>query len=264
MPSCTGGAAVGTAGGGGVGGGKDVPSDMQHRLPRGRDSTFVVVADDLPNDLQRELDGVRAAHQTLATVVEGIDDEVARRPSLLPSWTVGHVLTHLARNADGMRSMLDAATRGEVASQYPGGAAQRSGDIEAGAARPAAELAADVVTSAAALEAAAAALTREQWATGHGASFGGTTPIAEVPFRRRREVVVHLADLGLADHDPWLDWPADFVRAELGRMTMQWASRRPMGLAKLPPEAMAVPDQQRLAWLFGRTSIPGLEAADAM
>ena len=51
--------------------------------------------------------------------------------------------------------MLEAAARGEVAAQYPGGMAQREADIEAGAGRPAAELVADVVATAAGWEAAA-------------------------------------------------------------------------------------------------------------
>ena len=45
-------------------------------------------------------------------------------------------------------------------------------------------------------------------------------------------------------------------------MTMQWAGRRPMGLTTLPAEALAVPEPQRLAWLFGRASIDGLGPAD--
>ena len=79
---------------------------------------------------------MRAAHGALAASIDGLDDETARRPSLLPGWTVGHVLAHLARNADGMRGMLDGGGRGEVAAQYPGGAAQREADIAAGAGRP--------------------------------------------------------------------------------------------------------------------------------
>jgi maleylpyruvate isomerase len=33
--------------------------------------------------------------------VEGLSDTAAREPSLLPGWTCGHVLSHLARNAEG-------------------------------------------------------------------------------------------------------------------------------------------------------------------
>ena len=192
------------------------------------------MAGDLPRDLQRELDGVVAAHAALGRVLDGLTDEQARSASLLPDWSVGHVLTHLARNADGMTAMLRAAARDEVAAQYPGGAEQRAADIDAGADRPADELVDDVIDSAAAFERAASSLDPRQWATGQGISFNATIPIADVVFRRRREVLVHTSDLGLATGDVWAAWPADFVRAELDRMTMLWRSRRPMGLVELP------------------------------
>ncbi|MET0910545.1 MAG: maleylpyruvate isomerase N-terminal domain-containing protein, partial [Ilumatobacteraceae bacterium] len=45
----------------------------------------------------------------------------AELPSLLPGWTRGHVLTHIARNADSFVRLLEAAGRGEVVTQYAGG-----------------------------------------------------------------------------------------------------------------------------------------------
>ena len=60
------------------------------------------MAGDLPRDLQRELDGVVAAHAALGQALDVLTDEQVRSPFLLPGWSVGHVLTHLARNADGM------------------------------------------------------------------------------------------------------------------------------------------------------------------
>src|SRR5262245_50530179 len=65
-------------------------------------------------------------------------------PSRLPGWTIGHVLTHLARNADSIGRVLVAAERGEVIDRYAGGQARRDAEIEAGAPRPASELVADV------------------------------------------------------------------------------------------------------------------------
>ena len=58
------------------------------------------------------LDGLRARRPS---------DAWAREPSLLPGWTRGHVLTHLARNADSQRHVLEAAVRGAPAERYPGG-----------------------------------------------------------------------------------------------------------------------------------------------
>ena len=63
-------------------------------------------------------------------------DDSCRAPSPLPGWTRGHVLAHWARNADGQTRRVQAAMRGEVTAQYPGGDAQRQADIETGAAAP--------------------------------------------------------------------------------------------------------------------------------
>ena len=70
---------------------------------------------------------------------------------------------------------------------------------------------------------------------------------------------MHHADLGLGYS--WSDWDHEYVRLELVRLTMLWASRKPMGLTDLPAEAMAVPAHRRVAWLLGRAEIDGLAAA---
>lgn len=89
------------------------------------------------------------AHETdlLLETIHGLTDEAVRAPSLCPGWTRAHVLTHLARNADGLRNVLRAAANGGDGAFYESQAA-RNGDIEAGAGRTAAELEADVETSA--------------------------------------------------------------------------------------------------------------------
>src|SRR6476659_761455 len=68
--------------------------------------------------------------------------------SLCQGWTRGHVLTHLARNADGIAATLKGALNGEIVPRYPGGWDARNADIDAGADRPAATLIADVRESA--------------------------------------------------------------------------------------------------------------------
>lgn len=210
---------------------------------------------------EAELRGMRGAQQRLEQALAVLDDGQAQRPSLLPDWTVAHVLTHIARNADGLRGMVEGARRAEVAAMYPGGLDQRRADIEAGGHRGAAALVDDVLTSAAALSAAFDGLSAEMW-DAEGRTVFGPVTMGEVPFRRWREVEVHHADLGLAY--TWSDWPNDYVRRELHRLTMLWDSRRPMGLTGLPAEALAVDDHQRVAWLLGRTVIDGLGPAGLM
>lgn len=211
------------------------------------------------NAIERDVRGATAAHAALLAALQSLADEKARSASLLPDWTVGHVLTHIARNADGFLLMVEAANRGEVGFQYPGGLEQRNGDIETGAARSAVDLVADVATACARLEAAWAATGPMGW-EGTGQTLVGPVPINVLPFRRWRETIVHHADCGLTS-EGWREWSTEYVRLELEQMTMLWASRKPMGMTTLPTEALAVDDHHRLAWLMGRAAIEGLAPA---
>jgi maleylpyruvate isomerase len=210
------------------------------------------------SDLRRDLAGAVQSHRRLLAALETLTDDQVAAPSRLEGWTVGHVLTHLARNADSHVRMVAAAERGEITDQYEGGAISRTADIDRGARRTAVELVDDLTISIERLEACWDVTTDVAWA-GSGRSVGGPLTIASLPFRRWREAEVHHVDLGLG-YDLHR-WPNDYVRIELGLLTMQWSSRRPMGLTQLPPEAMVVSDRTRLAWLLGRLDIEGLPAA---
>ncbi len=61
-----------------------------------------------------------------------LSDEQMREDSLLPGWSRGHVLTHIARSGDGLRNLLIWAKTGEETPQYATPDA-RVTDIEAGA-----------------------------------------------------------------------------------------------------------------------------------
>jgi maleylpyruvate isomerase len=144
------------------------------------------------------LDACRDASARLLATLAGLDDATARRPSRLPDWTVGHVVTHLARNADSHVRMLEGAVAGMVADQYERGLAGRAADIAAGAGRPAPELIADLGQAIDDLDAMWGRVPPEVWATGHGRMGNGELcPCAEMPFRRWREVEIHRVDLGL-------------------------------------------------------------------
>src|SRR5438270_7920944 len=125
--------------------------------------------------------GCQASHRRLAGTLGSLTDDAARAPSRLPGWTVGHVLTHLARNADSHVRILEAAGRGEAVEQYAGGYEQRAAGIEAGAGRPAVDLVDDVRRAAAALEQAWVAATPQAW-DGHGLSGGEVWPCRRLPF----------------------------------------------------------------------------------
>src|SRR5467141_2554154 len=91
-------------------------------------------------DVARSVNGCRDAQARLVASLSSLTDEEARRPSLLPGWTVGHLLTHISRNGDSLVRRLEGSLHGEVVEQYAGGAAGREAEIEAGAGRPAAAL----------------------------------------------------------------------------------------------------------------------------
>lgn len=204
--------------------------------------------------------GCADSHRHLLAGLAGLTDDLVASPSLLPGWTVGHVLTHIARNADGLARMMAGGERGEMAAMYPGGGEARTRDIEAGAVRPAAALVEDVSSSAEHLEQAFAQASDAVWLTGTGAMIQREVTLRELPEIRRREVEIHRVDLGLGY--TFNDWPADYGRAELTRMTALWASRRPMGLTALPAAALALSPADRLAWLTGRMDVPSLPPAD--
>src|SRR5215475_14847731 len=105
-------------------------------------------------DLSQRVDVASA--RVLATAA-GITEEMAREPSSLPGWSRGHVLTHIARNADSLRNLLIWARTGVVTPQYRSAEA-RDLDIEAGHSRPADELVTDIAESAAGLADEAALL----------------------------------------------------------------------------------------------------------
>jgi len=190
----------------------------------------------------RDIDGCRESQRRLLEAVAGLTDDDVRRPSLLPGWTVGHLLTHIARNADSVVRRLDGAARGVIVDQYPGGAAGRTAEIESGAGRSAAELVADVAATGAAVEAACKSMPPDAWANLTRGVGGEEVPAHAVVFSRWREVEVHHADLGLG-HSP-ADWPAELVHAWLPRVVPSLPDRT-------DPNAL-------LAWSIGRGPAPEL------
>jgi maleylpyruvate isomerase len=209
-----------------------------------------------PRDLDAHVVGCSTAHQRLLADIGDRDEEWCRQDSTLPGWSRGHVLSHVARNAEGLARLLEFASRGEVGEQYPGGVASRNKGIEDGARRSARELVADVRSTIYLLEGAWAMASAETWEGSGILSSGAVIPVREVVFRRWREVEVHHADL-LASIS-FADWTPDYVRLDLEYQVMQWRARKPMGLTVLPDRALRLPPHDRLAWLLGRLEVDGL------
>src|ERR1700679_1619038 len=106
------------------------------------------------DDANDVLTALQSATGRLLDGVASLSDAAPTQPSLLPGWSRGHVLTHLARNAEGSARLLTWARTGVPSYEYESADA-RAAEIEAGAGRPAEVLIEDVRQTAAALEEAA-------------------------------------------------------------------------------------------------------------
>jgi maleylpyruvate isomerase len=179
------------------------------------------------NDADRPDADLLAVDAAFAMLLQGVDaltDEAAREPSSLPGWSRGHVLTHVARSAEGDALTVEGAIRGEVLEKYPGGPEQRTRDIEAGAGGSADALRADLVaTQRRLVDAWARVGDGDTWERMTLTPMGPRT-VAGTVHARRREILVHLVDLdvGVAPED----LPSDYVTADrdwLSEFRPSWA-----------------------------------------
>ncbi|MFC3450009.1 maleylpyruvate isomerase N-terminal domain-containing protein [Amycolatopsis speibonae] len=142
------------------------------------------------------LERVRTLHEEWARLTRGLDEASVRGPSALPGWTRAHLLSHLARNADGLVNLLTWAKTAVETPMYAGEAA-RDDDIEKGAYRSAEEIAEDVVSSAARLVEVASSLPDDAWSARVRARQGREIPAEFVLWLRFSEISIHLTDLDL-------------------------------------------------------------------
>lgn len=199
-----------------------------------------------------DLARVAEAQERFNRALAGLRDADVRRPTALPGWTVGHVLTHVARNADSHCRRAGAAVGREVVEQYAGGWEGRSREIETGSGRSAAELVDDVRDSARRLQATWERLPASAWPQPTVDVGGRRRPLSALPGRRWQELEVHLVDLELGPSRR--DWSDDFVGASLPRLRESLGGRLPAGVE--PP--MFGDPRDELAWLYGRPGGPGL------
>ena len=189
----------------------------------------------------------RASHERLQHSVHLLDDAAMRRSSRLPGWSVGHVVTHLARNADSVVRRLNAVLEGRTVEQYEGGAAGRAAEIDAGAGRSAAQLYDDLVRADQAVDELFARVPDEAWgrpfATANAKVELQQRPASFLPFTRWREVETHHVDLGIG-YEP-ADWPDALVE--------RWL---PGLLDELPGRT---DPRQLMAWTLGRGPVPALD-----
>lgn len=170
--------------------------------------------------LSDEIDG---ATQRLIDEARLLARPDLRAASRLPGWSRAHVLAHLARGADAMRTVLAGAGAGQDRPAYASPEA-RAAAIERSAAAEPKELVEDLTTSAMALRTVARRLPGQAWRYPVRAGGARPFPASELLTRRLVEVELHHCDLGIgydAGH-----WPAAFATMELGEpMHSQRAER---------------------------------------
>ncbi|MEW1953691.1 maleylpyruvate isomerase family mycothiol-dependent enzyme [Terrabacter sp. NPDC080008] len=138
---------------------------------------------------------VEAETDRLVSTALALGDPDVAGPSLCEGWTRGHVLAHVARNADALARVCDVALTGAPGTMYDD-TASRDADIERDADRPVAQHVTDLRESATRLSERLVQLRPEHSDVRVERTPGGF-PIAVglVPFMRLREVVFHHVDL---------------------------------------------------------------------
>ncbi|WP_225848466.1 maleylpyruvate isomerase family mycothiol-dependent enzyme [Streptomyces sp. HPF1205] len=222
-------------------------------------------------DPERDAAAVREATARLAEAAAALSAEDLAEPSRLPGWTRGHVLAHVARNADALTNLLTWARTGEETPMYASAEA-RDADIEAGAGRPPAEQLADLRASADRFAAAWDALPPSAWAAQVTMRSGRVVAAAEIPWKRLVEVSLHHVDLD-AGLD-CADLPGDFAARELAYLLDGLTGHEgvaavelhdtgsgrtwTIGAATEPEVTVAGSCHDLLAWVSGRGSGKGL------
>jgi maleylpyruvate isomerase len=186
-------------------------------------------------DHAHDLACVREATEALLTAVAKVDNVSLAEPSRLPGWSRGHVLAHLARNADALVNVLQGRPMYESAEA-------RDADIERDAPRPLDVQLADLRESAARFQSAGDAPA--DWTRTVELRNGVTDSASRVPFRRWVEVELHHVDLGVGYELE--DLPEEFTRRET-----DFLARRFSGHPDVP--AALVTDGTH-AWRTGRTA----------
>jgi maleylpyruvate isomerase len=160
--------------------------------------------------------------QALEAAAASLDEAALQAPTNLDGWTRGHILGHVARNADALGNLLTWARTGVETPMYPSTQA-RSDGIDTTAGNPLAVQRRDVRESAARLAQAALALPEQRRSFEVRSAQGRPIAALEVPWMRNRELWLHHVDLDMG-------FTIDDVPAEVAELLVtevaDWMSSR--------------------------------------
>ncbi|MFZ2503203.1 MAG: maleylpyruvate isomerase family mycothiol-dependent enzyme [Nocardioides sp.] len=224
----------------------------------------------LDTDRDTTLAQVEAATQRYLRTVAGLTDAQFGAPSVLPGWTMAHVVSHVASNATGIDRAVRAAMAGEPSWVYETNAG-RDAEIDERAAWPVAELRA--------LNASSCDDLRDAFESCPADLLGHLLPrvIDGPPWSvldwigaRWREVEIHHTDLGAGYTQA--DWDDDFV-AYLTKVAafdrepeVQLTLRSPEGDTEVGGGGQVITGSQRdlVWWLIGRGGGQGVASDEPL
>ncbi|MGI8576658.1 MAG: maleylpyruvate isomerase N-terminal domain-containing protein [Nocardioidaceae bacterium] len=153
------------------------------------------------------VDACLTSHRLLLANLAPLTDDDFRAPSLLPRYTRGHVVTHVANKSKAHVLLVGGPAADEIRQLHPDG---YDADLAAGlgASRSAAELRFDLAGCLELLEATWDTLDDTHW-NRQGIMAAGPRTMAEIVAHHLRNVEVHNVDLGIG-HQP-SDWPLILV-----------------------------------------------------
>ncbi|MFE9843027.1 maleylpyruvate isomerase family mycothiol-dependent enzyme [Streptomyces goshikiensis] len=191
-------------------------------------------------DHVHDLRSVREASDRLLIDVAKLDDAALAGESHLPGWTRGHILAHVARNADALVNVLEGRPMYESAEA-------RDSDIERDAPRPPEVQLADVREAGERFLAQAGA--EQDWSRTVELRGGVTDLASNVPFRRLVEIELHHVDLNVGY--ALEDLPDEFTGREIDFLADRWSGR-----PEVPPTALVSADGR--SWRTGSAGDPAV------
>jgi len=216
---------------------------------------------------------VSARTLRLVRDASALQDADLAAPSLLPGWTRGHVLAHVARQAEAAAGVLQEARQGRSASMYPSGEA-RAQAIEDGAGAGSTRQVQGLLDGAVRFLDAWRELPVDRRGVGFTLPSGAALTAGDMPWLRWREVVLHHVDLGLPavdvlGGDPLVDrllqetverfahkpGIAHLVLIDSGH-DRRWG----LGTGEGSPVTVRGPAPDLVLWLSGRSQGTGLRA----
>jgi maleylpyruvate isomerase len=219
------------------------------------------------------LNTIEVSTDLLLVSVDALTREQVRGPTLLPDWSRGHVLTHIARSADSLGRLVEWARTGVEQKQYAS-EETRTAQIQSGARRSPAELAADIRASAVAFEDAARSLPESKRYFELHLRSGEPVTAERLLFVRLRELEVHHVDLDVGY--TWADIPPDVTSAVIDDIVATMAKREGVPAFRLVATDVELEREiglrgpvlsgeqaGLLAWVSGRSPGVGLTVSGA-